>query len=47
MESGRFRRFFVFMDVKLALIFLTRKDKSKMRRYVLRPGKMKDYVDIE
>lgn len=39
--------FFVFMDVKLALIFLTRKDKSKMRRYVLRPGEMKDYVDIE
>lgn len=39
--------FFIFMDVRLALIFLTRKDKSKMRRYVLRPGEMKDYVDIE
>lgn len=39
--------FLVFMDVRLALIFLTRKDKSKIRRYVLRPGEMKDYVDIE
>lgn len=39
--------FFVFMDVRLALIFLTRKDKSKTRRYVLRPGEIKDYVDIE
>jgi len=39
--------FLLFMDVRLALIFLTRKDKSKTRRYVLRPGEIKDYVDIE
>lgn len=39
--------FWVFMDVRLALIFLTRKDKSKVRRYVLRPGERKDYTDIE
>lgn len=39
--------FLLFMDVKLALLFLTRKDKRKVRRYVLRPGEIKDYVDIE
>lgn len=39
--------FLVFMDVRLALIFLTRKDKSKTKRYVLRSGVIKDYVDIE
>lgn len=39
--------FLVFMDVKLALIFLTRKDKSKTKRYVLRSGVIKKYVDIE
>lgn len=39
--------FLVFMDIRLALIFLTRKDKSKIRRYILHPGEIKDYVDIE